>query len=225
MQQKNLFEQTLISLSQHEILNNLVLIGGWCLIVYHEHFGNSSLIPVLRTLDIDFLIPTPVKRNNDADLPAVLSSLGFDLAIAYPDGVEKYVHPELELEFMVPAKGEAVEKVQFVKKLGVKAQPLRYMSLLVENILVTRFRGVELRVPRPSVFAIHKLIVSTYRRESSKRHRDEGTALALLQFCKKVPVEWNLAVHTCNTIPAGWLKRITCVLERLDPALLKNLKG
>ncbi|NOZ12151.1 MAG: hypothetical protein GXO69_00720 [Acidobacteria bacterium] len=225
MRPKNLFEQTLFSLSQHNILNDLILIGGWCFIIYREHFDNSHLIPVLRTLDIDFLIPTPVKRSHTADLPAVLSNLGFDLAISYPDGVEKYVHPELELEFMVPARGKAVEKFQFVRKLGVKAQPLRYMSLLVENIMVARFSGIELRVPRPSVFAIHKLIVSTYRKVPEKRKRDEESALSLLQFCKKVPREWALAVHTCNTMPAGWSQRVEGVLERLDSALLKNLKA
>ena len=225
MQQKNLFEQTLTLLGQRGILNDLVLIGGWCLFIYREHYDEVGLIPALRTLDIDFLIPTPVKRGDYADLPAALSSLGFDLAISYPDGVEKYVHPELELEFMVPARGEAVEKVQFVRKLGVKAQPLRYMSLLADNILVTEFRGIALRVPRPSVFAIHKLIISTYRKESYKRKKDEETALTILQFCKKIPGEWLLAVHTCNTMPGSWFQRLASVLERLDPVLLKDLKG
>ena len=62
-----LFNNVINTLIDNEVLENLILIGGWCQYFYKIYFNNAPEIPVLRTMDIDFLIPRPVRIKNDVD--------------------------------------------------------------------------------------------------------------------------------------------------------------
>lgn len=43
------------------VLRNIVLIGSWCMLFYKDYFADVKYILTIRTRDIDFLIPNPVK--------------------------------------------------------------------------------------------------------------------------------------------------------------------
>ena len=47
------FDEILHVLSKVGALKRLILVGSWCLLVYREYYRNE-LIPVLRTMDLDF---------------------------------------------------------------------------------------------------------------------------------------------------------------------------
>lgn len=221
MQQTTMFRKTLRLLHENDVLERLILIGGWVLAVYRDSYTDTKEIPVLRTMDIDFLIPFPDNKGLHVDVGDLLSGIGFDLARGYPSGVEKYVHPELEVEFIVPARGRSSEDVLPVRQLGVIAQPLRFMSLLTEHVMKTHVDGIPVQVPRPAAFALHKLIVSTYRRKPEKRQRDQQTGEMLLNFCAMNDDEAALVQKLLKDMPEGWQKRLWRGLSETGQAKLK----
>lgn len=73
----DLVADILRKLSETGILEEIMLIGSWCLIVYQKYFDDLPGIPVFRTTDIDFMIPYPPKIVTHLDVPRVLETLGF----------------------------------------------------------------------------------------------------------------------------------------------------
>ena len=100
-----LFEIVIDALNEKNTLDNLILIGGWSQHFYKIYFNNAPEIPVLRTMDIDFLIPRPLKIKDEVDIGSILEQLGFSVEHSIFTGDVKYVHPDLEIEFLTPEIG------------------------------------------------------------------------------------------------------------------------
>ena len=103
--QNNLFLATLDALHKSGVFEYIILIGSWCHYFYRVYFNNAPEIPVVRTMDIDFLIPNPAKIHKDINIPEILRTLDFTPTHSYTSEYTKYVHPELELEFLTPELG------------------------------------------------------------------------------------------------------------------------
>ena len=73
--QNNLFLATLGALHKSGAFEYIILIGSWCHYFYRIYFNNAPEIPVVRTMDIDFLIPNPVKIRKDINIPEILRAL------------------------------------------------------------------------------------------------------------------------------------------------------
>ncbi len=135
MAKKEQFEilfQVLRRFDQTGVLNELMLIGSWCLYFYRFHFGENSTVPTFRTLDVDFLIPHPTRVRKKADVPAILKEEGFIPIFNRASGIVKYNHPELQVEFLVPELGKG-GRMREVKNLHVKAVALRKNRNLIER--------------------------------------------------------------------------------------------
>ena len=104
----NLFIAALSALHKAGALKDIILIGSWCHYFYRLHFDNPPEIPAVRTLDIDFLVPNPLKAGKDINIPEILETLDFTPVHSYLSGYTKYVHPELELEFLTPDLGRVI---------------------------------------------------------------------------------------------------------------------
>jgi hypothetical protein len=59
------------------VLDDIVLVGSWCLEGYKSYFGRKTPLTALRTRDIDFLVPRPSRIRASVDVPALLEDLGF----------------------------------------------------------------------------------------------------------------------------------------------------
>ena len=46
---------------EHGILDNIILVGSWCVYIYKDYFKDNEFLPAIRTRDIEFLIPIPPK--------------------------------------------------------------------------------------------------------------------------------------------------------------------
>ena len=125
MQRNKLFLQVLKKLDEKELLNELILIGSWCLTVYKDFFNNSYKIPVKRTLDIDFLIPNPPKLKHSVNIVTLLKDLDFRIKYNRIDNFTKLVHPDLEIEFLMNQKGRGITDIYEVKQLSITAIQLR----------------------------------------------------------------------------------------------------
>lgn len=92
-----------------------------------------------------------------------------------------------KVEFLVPNRGSDDNtghptKVPALGNIG--AEPLRYLDFLIRNpvrSVVLHGAGVSVLVPAPERYAVHKLIVSTQRRNQEKIAKDLGQAEFLIE--------------------------------------------
>jgi hypothetical protein len=177
-----LFHNILSELEKAGVLKNLILIGGWCQKLYRIYFDNPAELSALRTADIDFLIPLPIQIEKKVNLPAVFSRLGFDEVFSTSTGYRKYVHPDLEIEFLVAEVGRAKDKPFPVKMLNINAQRLRYLDILQRDPIIIDVNDIKVTIADPCAFVINKLITSTRRKNMQKREKDLTTAIELGEY-------------------------------------------
>ena len=64
----DLLSKVLNALQAAGVLNELVIAGSWCQYYYRILFDEAPEIPLIRTTDIDFLIPSPQKIKKKLDV-------------------------------------------------------------------------------------------------------------------------------------------------------------
>lgn len=186
------------------------LIGSWSFLVYQKFLGARSLPFV--TQDVDFLIPNPFHGKNHPDLLEQLEKLGFRHDFRR-DGSVFLWKADFLIEFLTPEKGRGSGPVHF-KKLGVKAVPLRYLGLLLDDPIIISVTGIKVRVPNPANYFFHKLIISARRRNLAKSGKDLEQAI-----CTSTIVDTEEMANRFKKFPKGWQKDILKVLARAE----KNL--
>jgi hypothetical protein len=67
-----------------------------------------------------------------------------------------------------------------IKELGVVAMPLRHTAPLTSNTVTIERDGLRVNVPHPVAFSLHKLFVSTRRKEKGKDARDRELSFRIL---------------------------------------------
>lgn len=220
-----LFERVLSQLHETGILSDLILVGSWCLAVYRENFQQSPEIPLLRTLDVDFLIPNPSRINKPADVPEMLKHLGFDVEYSVLGGFSKFVHPELEIEFLTPELGKGRSTPYKVTALKVVAQGLRYVGLAEQYAVGMTYNGLPVRVPEPAAFTLLKLLTSRKRKDSTKSERDISTARQLTDFLLQRPAQIAKLSEIFGSMPKKWQAKILGTVSDSSPPLNQLLRG
>lgn len=202
-------------LARQGILNNVILIGSWCLLFYKEYFTGVYFPPSIRTRDIDFLVTLPSKIKNKVNLSDLLKDLGFVPEFVGPKGYLRLTHPELIVEFLVPERGRGSDKPYPLPQLSLNAQPLRYLDFLAQNVIEISVAGLRVKLPHPVAFALHKLIISGRRAKQEKADKDRDQALALLHFVIKHDKPAKIKA-IFGSMPKKWQKKINEVLTKLD---------
>ncbi|OGS45729.1 MAG: hypothetical protein A2539_07795 [Elusimicrobia bacterium RIFOXYD2_FULL_34_15] len=118
---ENIFLSIMTSLQKEGALAEIILIGSWCQYFYRIYFNNTPEISAIRTVDIDFLIPRPHNSKKDINVPDILNAYKFVSETNYISGYNKFVNPELEIEFLTPELGKGSDKPYLVKNLHVTA--------------------------------------------------------------------------------------------------------
>ena len=199
------------------ILNDFVLIGSWCVFFYKDYFSSVSYIihATLKTIDMDFLISKPDKIKQTIDIPALLKDLGFVTGFRGPRGYIKLDHPDLIVEFLVPARGKGSDKPYSVPKLGINAEALRFLDFLSENTIRVKVEDFYLNLPHPANFALHKLIVSQRRDKEDKAIKDRNIAIEILRALINKEEE-NIIEKVFKSLPGKWQKKVIRGLEEIN---------
>jgi hypothetical protein len=168
---------------KEQILDNLILIGSWCLFFYKDYFSSDPHIEhiVFKTRDIDFLIDAPNKIKHEVDIPELLKDLGFVVDFRGDKGYIKLDHPDLILEFLVPEKGKGIDKPYRISAFSINATALRFLDFLSNNTIKVRIDDFYLTLPHPANFALHKLIIFQRRAKKDKAEKDRNTAIEILK--------------------------------------------
>lgn len=178
--QRALCHQVLQRLAEAGVLEDLVLIGSWCLEGYRSYFNRSTPLTALRTRDVDFLVPQPSQLRKTVDVPELLADLGF-IADFHRAGYLRLMHPELIVEFLVPERGRGTTKPVRLPALQMNAQALRFLDLLANHTIVATLENVQVRMPHPAAFALHKLLIAPRRHNADKQAKDQDAAVSVLQ--------------------------------------------
>ncbi len=167
------FEKEFLSIlsgfNKSNALSHLVLIGSWVLPVYRENYdiGNFQF----TTSDVDFSIARPhdPSKTSQPSLHITLTQLGYVPHFSMTDRAEKYI-PALEslgnslsIEFLCEP-GRHTDGPYRIKGLDVVTTPLVYQRILLQNTEVLNYKGISVTVPKPALWAIHKIAISQLRK-------------------------------------------------------------
>lgn len=216
-----LFLTIIDRLARGGVLDDIVLIGSWVLPIYRMFFDNAPEIPVLRTTDVDFLVGMPPKLRREFDVPAALLELGFEPEWALQGGYCKYVHPQMEVEFLIPEQGRGAGGSILVDALRVQAQPLRFLSLAYDRSMVVRHQGYDIRVPEPEAFVLLKLLVIPRRKDRSKIEKDAYTARSLGDYLIDNAERRERLTGIFSELPKGWQRKIRMAAKEHFARLLE----
>ena len=189
------------------VLENLLLIGSWCVVFYEQYFKPGGFdSTTLRTRDIDFLVPRPSQLMTAVDVPSLLEDLGFVMA-RNSSGLIQLVHPDLLLEFLVPELGAGQDGLVPLPKLGMNAVALRFLNFLTDEVIRVETEDIVVQVPHPASFALHKLIIAQRRKNKAKAEKDHNMAIDLLRALIKKGDSLKIK-KTYDRVPHPWRMKI-----------------
>lgn len=187
------------------------LIGSWCFHLYQRHLGVKAY--PLRTQDIDFLLPYPYRGRVQVDLIKEFEALGFRHDFR-PDGSIYLWNAELRIEFMIPERGRGMEKAPTIKLLGVRAMPLRFVDLLLQQPISVVEGGVKVLLPNPAAFCLHKLLIANRRKRPDSRTKDYEQALHVAPILQPAMLR-----RVYLELPKTWQRDVLRSLERAAGSL------
>lgn len=206
------------------ILNDLILIGSWCVYFYQDYFSNVPYIDqaAIKTRDIDFLIDAPSRIRHNVNIPEILKDLGFVTIYRGSKGYIKLDHPELILEFLVPEKGKGTDKPVPLPMLGVNAVALRFLSFLSSNTIKVKVEDFFVTLPHPVNFALHKLIIFQRRLKEEKAIKDRNTAIEILKALINKG-DMTILKPVFNSMLPKWQKKVIKGLEEVKEKAILSL--
>lgn len=170
------FDDLIKALYDANVLDSVLIIGSWAEYMYVQT-GLLDYQINMRTQDIDVLICN--KNKPRAPLNRIMEEQGFELQID-PSGLMKYdKFGEIEVEFLVREMGKG--RIEPYKtELGVTAQGLRYMDILIENQTQVIYKNYSVCIPKPTAYVLHKLIINKDRADYKKEKDAEAISNILL---------------------------------------------
>ncbi|MBK5253724.1 MAG: hypothetical protein JJE03_04630 [Peptostreptococcaceae bacterium] len=170
-------------LNDNDCIKHLILIGSWSEYIYMQTGMLKDFIPSIRTLDIDFLVTNLKKPKEKISLTEIAKAEGYFINEDVLTGSTKISSTsQLEIEFLINQKGKGTESV-LKTNLGVNAQALRHMNVLIDNTIEVKFLGVLVIVPTPEAYALHKMIINKER--GNKIEKDKESLIFLYPYLDK----------------------------------------
>ncbi|HNW27041.1 MAG TPA: GSU2403 family nucleotidyltransferase fold protein [Spirochaetota bacterium] len=218
-----LFHEIIISLGETGVLADIVLIGSWCLYLYRDIFRDADTMPAVRTVDLDFLVPNPPKIKHKVDISKMLETLNFVEEFSHLSGNSKFIHPDLEVEFIIPEKGRGKDGPHIIKEINVRAQGLRYVDLLQDHTIIIPYNNFPVRVPEPSAFILHKLQLSGRRGKKVKKVKDLETAKGLGEYLATREDQVEKMKEIYRNLPSKWKREILEVAKEQSEIIYRIL--
>ena len=162
--QQQAFERVLSLIDEAGCQDYLVLIGSWAEFVWRESGLLDGFNPNIRTLDVDFLVKNLRRPDPPVSLAAIAQQRGFIVESDRLDGTTKILDLSgLEVEFLIGKRGAGIEPA-LKTNVGVTAQTLRHLEILLHNTIVLTCLGHSVTVPEPEAYALHKMIINRQRK-------------------------------------------------------------
>lgn len=215
--QYDLFLEVLRRLSRAGLLDDVILIGSWTTVFYKVCFKAFERLKryALVTRDLDLLVDHPGKIKGRVDVPELLGDLGFVVSFVGPKGYIHLIHPDLIVEFLTPERGRGVAGPVPLKNWGINATALRFLDFLVKDTVTVRLEGIDVVLPHPARFALHKLVVAQRRTNKDKAQKDNMVAVDILNDLVDGG-KGALVRSVYRELSLPWQKKILSALKVLD---------
>jgi hypothetical protein len=213
--QYDLCVEVLRRLDKSGVLEHIVLVGSWCTLFYKSYFGHTRYAPVLKTRDIDLLVPHPSSIGVKTNVVELLKDLGFVVGFDAPQGYIRLEHPGLIVEFLTVEKGRPSDKPYPLPKLGLNAQPLRFLEMLASNTITAKVEDISVTLPHPANFALHKLLISQRRSNQLKQEKDRDAAVRILEALI-IKGQQDTIKKVFLSLPVRWQSKIKKAVQVVD---------
>lgn len=163
------FRRVLALIEKAGCHNYLILIGSWTEFVYREASVLNGFEPRIRTLDVDFLVRNLRRPIPPANLAAVARQAGFLVESDRLYGTTRFFDPSgLEVEFLIGKVGAGLEPA-LPTNVGVTAQALRHLDILLHNTIQVHCLGYSVLVPMPEAYVLHKMVINGDRKNKIEK--------------------------------------------------------
>lgn len=220
-----------------------VLVGTVAFQAYSAHLGVRLPSASLQTGDADFAQFHSISAEIGDSLPPILDILRqvddtFRPVPHMSDGRQstQFINSQsYKVEFLTPNRGSADhdgEPSRMPALGGAAAQPLRFLDFLIYrpiHAVLLHGGGIPVLVPAPERFAVHKLIVSTRRRDDpngfAKRDKDLHQASLLVEAMAETRRLSDLAEAYMEAWERGdhWQSALTGGLNGLGAARAEQI--
>jgi len=220
-EQFEIFHKILEKLNDSGSLNELILIGSWCLPIYSKMYGGNTEIQMLRTKDIDFLVKNPKNIYKPVNIDLALQEIGFEPTFDATSVLTKYDMNGFDIEFL-SARMRGNERVIKIPQLSITAQVLSYMEIAIKYAMETEYMGIKLKIPELPAYTLHKAIVQTLRKNDAKKEKDAATVIGLGRLIAELPDLQSRTLQIFNEFPKSWQK-ITLKMVKIHSPELNGL--
>ena len=145
--------------------------------------------------------------------------MGFDSDFDYSSGLVKYVHPDLEIQFLTPALGRVKDTPYEIKQLNINAEGLSYMKMLQDFTFSMSHNGTTVWLPEPSAFVLHKILICHKRKNSAKQEKDLMFAQNIGELCLEYDTHRERLKSIFEHMPKKWKSIVTGTLKPRSPEL------
>ena len=175
-------------------LPHVVLIGSWAELLFDRCGLLDGFEPNIKTMDIDFLVRNMRRPVPAAKLTAVARERGYLVESDRLTNVTKiYSTSGLEVEFLIGKVGAGLES-SLPTNIGVTAQSLRHMDVLLRSAVTVTYERLEVNVPTPEAYAVHKMVVNDER--GKKRDKDAQAIVRMWPYLDAAKLASTLASLT-----------------------------
>ena len=223
-EQFEIFHKILAKLNESGSLNELILIGSWCLPIYSKIYSGNTEIQMLRTKDIDFLVKNPKNIYKPVNINLALQEIGFEPTFDTTSILTKYDMNGFDIEFL-SARMRGNEKVIKIPQLSITAQVLDYMEIAVKYAMETEYMGIKLKIPELPAYTLHKAIVQTLRTNEAKKEKDAATVIGLGRLIAELPDLQSRTLQIFNEFPKSWQKIVLKMVKIHSPELDELLRN
>ena len=168
-EQVQAFKRVLDLVNDAGCMPHVMLVGSWAEFLYRESGFLPGFEANIRTMDVDFLVRNLRRPSPPARLAACAREQGFLVESDSLNGTTRIFDTSgLEVEFLINKVGAGLENT-LKTNVGVTAQSLRHMDVLLGNACVIPCWGYSINVPLPEAYAIHKMVINSQRGKKSEK--------------------------------------------------------
>jgi len=223
-EQFEIFHKILTKLNESGSLNELVLIGSWCLPIYSKIYSGNSEIQMLRTKDIDFLVKDPRNIRKPINIDLALQEIGFEPTFDTTSILTKYDMNGFDIEFL-SARMRGNQKIIKIPELSITAQVLSYMEIAVKYAMKTEYLGIKIKIPELPAYTLHKAIVQTLRKNEAKKEKDAATVAGLGRLIEELPDLQLRTLQIFREFPKSWQRIVLKMVKVYSVELSGVLDG
>ena len=175
------FDKAIEILSVAGALEHVAIIGSWAERLYSvcNVVPGFNFMPITR--DLDVLVINMRRPSTPISLIEIAKNSG---AIVESDRMTSstriLIDGAFEMEFLIAKRGAGLES-SLKTNIGVTADSLRHLDILLNNLVAVEYGGVAVNVPVPEAYAIQKLVIHGDRmsQRSGKDIKDAEAVIGL----------------------------------------------